>query len=104
MIQVAAITDEFSPDIEVAAYFTACEGLTNAVKHAHATRVVLSAARQNGRLLVSVADNGVGGASARPGSGLTGLIDRVAAQGGILRIRSAVGAGTTLEAEFPCGS
>ena len=103
-VQVRSSGPPAAPDIEVAAYFTACEGLTNAVKHAHATRVVLSAARQNGRLLVSVADNGVGGASARPGSGLTGLIDRVAAQGGILRIRSAVGAGTTLEAEFPCGS
>ena len=93
-----------SPDVETAAYFTACEGLTNAVRHAHATKVVLSAARHNGRLVVSVVDDGVGGASAIAGSGLTGLVDRVAAQGGTLRIRSEAGAGTTLTAEFPCVS
>jgi signal transduction histidine kinase len=74
------------------------------VKHAHATRVVLNAARQNGRLVISVVDDGVGGAAARPGSGLTGLVDRVAAQGGTLRITSDAGAGTTLTAEFPCVS
>ena len=103
-VEVRASGRPAAPDVEAAAYFTACEGLTNAVKHAHATRVVLSAARQNGRLVVSVVDDGVGGASARTGSGLTGLVDRVAAQGGTLRIASNVGAGTTLTAEFPCVS
>ena len=93
-----------APEVEAAAYFTACEALTNAVKHARANRVVLSAARDNGRLVVSIADDGVGGAAARPGSGLTGLVDRVAAQGGTLRIISDAGAGTTLTAEFPCVS
>jgi len=65
---------------------------------------VLSAARHNGRLVVSVVDDGVGGAVARTGTGLTGLVDRVAAQGGTLHITSNIGAGTTLTAEFPCGS
>jgi signal transduction histidine kinase len=51
---------------------------------------------------VSIIDDGVGGASPRAGSGLTGLIDRVAAQGGTLRITSDAGAGTTVTAEFPC--
>lgn len=103
-VEVRASGPPAAPDVEAAAYFTACEGLTNAVKHAHATRVVLSAARQNGRLVVSVVDDGVGGATARTGSGLTGLVDRVAAQGGTLQITSDVGAGTTLTAEFPCVS
>ena len=66
--------------------------------------IVLSAARQNGRLVVSVVDDGVGGASAQAGTGLTGLVDRIAAQGGTLRIQSQAGAGTTLTAEFPCAS
>ena len=50
------------PSVETAAYFIACEGLTNAVKHAHATKIVLErGAATNGSLVVSVADDGVGG-------------------------------------------
>ena len=101
-VEVAA-ADRFPPHIETAAYFCACEGLTNAVKHSRATKVVLSARRTNGALVVSVADDGVGGAAIDRGSGLTGLSDRVAAHGGTLRIHSN-GSGTTLLAEFPCVS
>jgi signal transduction histidine kinase len=101
-VEVAA-AERFPPHIETAAYFCACEGLTNAVKHSRATKVVLSARRTNGALVVSVADDGVGGAAIDRGSGLTGLSDRVAAHGGTLRIHSD-GSGTTLLAEFPCVS
>ena len=72
------------PEIETIAYFCACEGLTNAVKHARAARVVLSARANNGMLVLSVADDGVGGAATDRGSGLTGLSDRVAAGGSAL--------------------
>ena len=102
-VEVDADGQRFAPDIETAAYFCACEGLTNAVKHARATTVVLGARRTNGALVVSVTDDGVGGATTDRGSGLTGLSDRVAAHGGTLRIHSN-GTGTTLLAEFPCGS
>jgi signal transduction histidine kinase len=51
-----------------------------------------------------VIDDGIGGAAARNGSGLTGLTDRVAARGGTLTIDSDNGRGTTLIAEFPCVS
>jgi signal transduction histidine kinase len=103
-VEVKAPGERFERDLEAAAYFIACEGLTNAVKHASATRIVLSAGRENGRLIVSVADDGVGGATPIPGSGLGGLSDRVAAHRGTLRIESDEGAGTTLTAELPCGS
>jgi signal transduction histidine kinase len=103
-VDVVATPDRFPSDVETAAYFVACEGLTNSVKHARAQRVVLRAARENGRLVVAVTDDGVGGAAPRNGSGLTGLSDRVAARGGILRIDSSTGHGTTLTAEFPCAS
>jgi signal transduction histidine kinase len=53
---------------------------------------------------MSVTDDGVGGAVARNGSGLTGLSDRVAAHGGNLRIHSGADRGTTLVAEIPCAS
>jgi signal transduction histidine kinase len=103
-VEVTAAAERFERGLEAAAYFIACEGLTNAVKHANATRIVLSAGRENGRLVVSVADDGLGGAAPLPGSGLSGLSDRVAAYGGTLRIESNHGAGTTLTAELPCGS
>jgi signal transduction histidine kinase len=96
--------ERFERGLEGTAYFIACEGLTNAVKHAKATRIELSAVRENGKLVVSVADDGVGGATPIPGSGLSGLFDRVAAYGGTLRIESNQGRGTRLTAELPCGS
>ena len=103
-VEVRATPERFSSSLEAAAYFIVCEGLTNAVKHAHASRIVVSAGRANGSLVVSVADDGVGGAVAASGSGLMGLTDRVAAQGGTLRLRSAPNAGTTLTVELPCAS
>ncbi|HEU0288538.1 MAG TPA: histidine kinase [Nocardioidaceae bacterium] len=103
-VEVSATGDRYPPDIEAAAYFVACEGLTNAVKHARADQVVLRVARQDSVVVVSVADDGVGGATAAGGSGLTGLSDRVAAHGGRLRIESVHGSGTVLSAELPCVS
>jgi signal transduction histidine kinase len=103
-VSVDVPPERFGTGAEAAAYFVGCEGLTNAVKHAGATRVELTAARRNGTLVVTVSDDGVGGASLGDGSGLSGLVDRVEALGGTLRIDSAPGAGTTLTAEVPCGS
>jgi signal transduction histidine kinase len=103
-VEVEVTGERFNRGLEAAAYFIACEGLTNAVKHANATRIELSTGRENGRLVVSIADDGIGGARRLPGSGLSGLSDRVAAHGGTLRIESDQGAGTTLTAELPCGS
>ena len=65
--------------------------------------VLLAAYRHDKRLVVSVSDDGIGGAAAA-GSGLSGLLDRVAAHGGSLHIASDPGVGTTLTAELPCGS
>ncbi|GAB2656090.1 sensor histidine kinase [Kribbella swartbergensis] len=103
-VSVDVPDERFGSDVEAAAYFICCEGLTNAVKHANATRVDLSARRRNHSLLITVTDDGVGGAAARGSTGLTGLADRVAALGGIFRIDSEPGRGTTLIAELPCGS
>ena len=103
-VTVTATTERFEPSVETAAYFVACEGLTNAVKHARAGQVALSVAREDGRVVVSVADDGVGGAAPANGSGLTGLADRVGAQGGTLRIDTGLGRGTKIVAEFPCAS
>jgi signal transduction histidine kinase len=103
-VAVDATRERFSAGVEAAAYFIACEGLTNAAKHAHASTVSLSAQRRNGSLVVCVADDGVGGALPGGGSGLSGLADRVGAHAGTLRIESERGAGTRLIAELPCES
>jgi signal transduction histidine kinase len=87
--------------IEATAYFVGCEGLTNVIKHANASGAALSAVRRNGSLIVTVADDGRGGAAVRPGAGLAGLADRVQAAGGQFLIRSDA-TGTQLTAELPC--
>ena len=103
-VQVHTTADRFSVGLEAAAYFVACEGLTNAIKHANASGVVLSAQRSNGHLSPDITDDGVGGAVDKLGGGLRGLHDRVAAHGGSLRVESAPDKGTILTAELPCGS
>ena len=73
---------------------------------AHSTRISESVsvrvARSNGRAVVEVVDDGVGGADPTVGSGLRGLTDRIEALDGRLRIVSPVGKGTTIRAEIPC--
>ena len=103
-VEVEASAERVAASVEAAAYFVACEALTNAVKHASPSRVAVRAARENGTLLVSVADDGVGGAVVRRGSGLAGLRDRVAAHGGTFAIVSPSGGGTRVEVAIPCES
>lgn len=101
-VVVDADSERLDRSLEATAYFVGCEGLTNVIKHAQATAVTMRAVRRNGSLFVSVADDGVGGAQAREGSGLAGLADRVAAVGGLLHVESGA-QGTLLTAELPCG-
>jgi signal transduction histidine kinase len=103
-VEVSATPDRAPPEVEAAAYFVACEALTNAVKHAAPTRVVVATARENGELRLEVSDDGVGGADVAGGSGLPGMRDRVAAHGGTLAIDSPPGAGTRIAVRLPCAS
>ncbi|MFL6062101.1 MAG: sensor histidine kinase [Marmoricola sp.] len=89
--------------VEAAAYFVACEAVTNAVKHSGATHISLQARVIDGALHVTVIDDGHGGARAT-GSGLAGLAERVQAHSGTLRLDSPVGIGTTVQAVLPCES
>ena len=86
--------------VEAAAYFTCSEAVTNAVKHAGATRVRIDAAVRDGALRLEVADDGAGGATLEGGTGLRGLADRVEALGGTLEIDSPAGKGTRLRANL----
>ncbi|HEV2786663.1 MAG TPA: histidine kinase, partial [Solirubrobacteraceae bacterium] len=103
-VRVRVTRERFPAELEAAAYFVASEGLTNAVKHAQARQVTLTAQRRNGHLVISIADDGIGGAAASGGSGLRGLSDRVAAHGGRLDVKSEPERGTMLVAELPCES
>ena len=81
-VEVTASPERAPAAVEAAAYFVACEAITNAVKHAAASQITVQAIQEGGKLVVAVFDDGIGGAVARSGSGLAGLADRVAAHGG----------------------
>jgi signal transduction histidine kinase len=100
----ADVADDMPKEVEAAAYFVAAEALTNVAKYAQATYAEVTVARKNGHAVVEVLDDGVGGAAPAPGSGLSGLRDRVAALDGVLVVDSPVGGGTRIRAEIPCGS
>jgi signal transduction histidine kinase len=96
--------DRFATDIEATAYFVASEALTNAVRHSSASTVDVRTRIAGDRLILEIQDDGVGGAEPAHGTGLRGLCDRVATQGGRLHLRSRPGTGTTVTAELPCAS
>jgi signal transduction histidine kinase len=89
--------------IEVAAYFVASEALANAAKHSRASRIDVSLQQREGSLVLSIGDDGVGGADPGRGSGLVGLTDRVEALGGSISVHSREGNGTQITAELPLG-
>jgi signal transduction histidine kinase len=87
--------------VRVAAYYVASEALANAAKHAQASHIEVAVATDNGSVLLSIRDDGIGGADPARGSGLVGLTDRVEALGGSIHVRSSAGAGTHITAELP---
>jgi signal transduction histidine kinase len=89
--------------VENATWFVVSEALANTAKHSGATRVLVSVARVEDRLIVEIVDDGAGGASAE-GSGLRGLRQRVEALDGTLTVTSPAGGPTSIRAELPCAS
>ncbi len=82
-------------------YYLIAEALTNVAKYAGASVVRVRVEASATRLVVEVADDGVGGADPSRGSGIRVLADRVEALGGSLDVVSPAGAGTSLRAEIP---
>ena len=89
------------PTVESTAYYVIAESVSNVHKHAEARSVSIGAVTLPNHLRLAIADDGVGGASVRPGSGLEGLRDRVEATGGTFRISSRPGVGTEVTAILP---
>jgi signal transduction histidine kinase len=100
---VEAPPERLPSDLEATAYFVACEALANAVKHSRASLVEITAVVEGSNLVVTILDDGAGGADPG-GGGLRGLADRVEARGGRLWVDSPAGGGTRITAEIPCGS
>jgi signal transduction histidine kinase len=98
---VAAPTERLPDQVEATAYFVVSECLANIDKHAQASSATVSVTPQDGQLLVTVRDDGVGGAGVDGGSGLQGLEDRVGALDGTLQVESAPGDGTIVDARIP---
>jgi PAS domain S-box-containing protein len=86
---------------KVAAYYVVAEALTNAAKHAQASKVDVRVDADDANLHLSIEDDGIGGADVGKGSGLTGLVDRVEALGGTMDISSCTGCGTSLRVTIP---
>lgn len=93
----------FRQSVETAVYFIACEALNNVVKHAQASVMEISLEVLDGRVVLEMADDGIGGLDEARGSGLRGIRDRVEALSGEVYVESPAGSGTTLRAVIPCG-
>ena len=100
-VELDAPQERLSPDVEAAAYYVIAESLTNIAKYARASSADVVVERTNGKLVVIVSDDGIGGADPGKGSGLSGLADRVAVLDGTLVVKSPVHGGTTIRAEIP---
>jgi signal transduction histidine kinase len=96
-------TARFDSSVEAAVYFCCLEALQNAGKHANAAAITVRLSCHSGCLWFSVMDDGHGfePATARVGSGLRNMTDRLAALGGTLVVDAAVGRGTTVTGRLP---
>jgi len=98
-----------SPESETACFRVAQEAINNVLRHARAAHLWVRLSTADGRLALSVRDDGAGfdldvarrRASAGDSLGVVSMEERVALVGGSLELRSAPGEGTTLLATFP---
>ncbi|HEX4400643.1 MAG TPA: sensor histidine kinase [Galbitalea sp.] len=88
-------------EVERNAYFVASEALTNAIKHSGATAVDIRVAATASDLVISVSDNGTGGATTKSGHGLAGLRERMRGVSGSLEVHSPTGGPTVVTARLP---
>lgn len=103
-IDLEVPASRLAPELEDAAYFIACEAITNAIKHGPPSRVTVRGTQDDGWLHLCVSDDGPGGASAGPdGGGLDGMADRARAHGGTLTVVSPRDRGTTVRLALPLG-
>lgn len=95
--------ERFPTAVENVVYFVAAEALTNIAKHSNADSGDVRLSRRGNRLVLTVGDNGMGGAHTAKGSGLAGLAERVKAVEGEFVVESPAGGPTVVALEVPCG-
>jgi signal transduction histidine kinase len=95
------VTERLLQPVEIGIYYVVAEAITNAAKHSRATEVSVTVTRSGETVRAAIEDDGVGGADASIGTGLTGLVDRVEALGGTLNIESRPDAGTRISVAVP---
>jgi signal transduction histidine kinase len=100
-LRMGGITGRLPERLEVAVYYTVSEGLTNVVKHAHASEVYVDLDLRHETIRLSIRDDGCGGADLSGGTGLVGLKDRVEALNGHIAVTSPQGEGTSLLVAIP---
>jgi len=100
----AGLTGRLPAPVESAAYFAVAELLTNAAKHARATRADITLRHDGTRLRITVTDDGAGGADPSSGTGLAGLRRRLDPFDGTLVLDSPAGGPTLATLEIPCAS
>ncbi len=101
-VEIEALPGErLTAPVEAAAYYVVAEAITNVAKYAHASHATVTIRQTNGRVTVTVSDDGVGGADPGGGSGLRGLAARVEALNGHLDVDSPAQRGTRVTAEIP---
>ncbi|MFF4989867.1 sensor histidine kinase [Streptosporangium saharense] len=97
------VTGRFAAAVENTVYFVVAESLTNVAKHSHASVCTVTLSKAGGVLMLTIGDDGVGGAHTAKGHGLSGLADRLKAVDGTLAVDSPLGGPTVIVAEVPCG-
>ena len=96
-----SVTERPSPAIEAIAYFCAAELLANVTKHSGANQITIGVREQDSGIVMSVTDDGDGGARLVPGGGLAGLLERVQTVDGKLAVDSPPGGPTSVTIELP---
>ncbi|MDQ1568951.1 MAG: hypothetical protein QOF96_3831, partial [Actinomycetota bacterium] len=101
-VHLRAAEARFPTDVEVTAWYIACEAIANAAKHADASSIAVTVHRDvSGALVLEVDDDGIGGADPA-GRGLRGIADRAGAAGGTLTVSARPTGGTAVMARLPC--
>jgi signal transduction histidine kinase len=89
--------------VESAVYFAIAECLANAAKHAAPQHVWIALEHREGRLRAVVGDDGCGGADPQQGTGMRGVMRRLAAFDGTMSVSSPANGPTIVTLEVPCG-
>lgn len=109
VVRANGLERRFAGDTELAAFRIVQEALTNALKHAHASQVIVDVTFSETGVEVEISDDGIGfvpdaaNRRGQGGHGLAGMQERAELAGGVLEVQSGTGRGTMIWARLPVG-